>query len=132
MVGVRVGPPRPGKREDRSQSIGLKEFKKPLAEVTVVGLLPGASAAIAVVRWTNPAGRFKTLDPASMQILLLEELPHMAGGSSRQAGIPHGRHLLTVHAAARHPASLRPTRAQRAASTSHATCAQLFAACAGV
>lgn len=75
---IEMGKPRPGE-------VPLKEFKKSGAAMAVLGLCPGSEASAALVHWTNPAGRFPALDPASMEIRLLAKLPSeaLADGTHR-------------------------------------------------
>ena len=79
MATVSMGPPRQGK------AVPLKDLKQPGATVAVLGLTPGLSGGLALVSWTNPAGRAATLQPDGMEVVLLEPLLHaqQAGGTDR-------------------------------------------------
>lgn len=63
-------------REPRPQSKdAARLLKKPGETVTLLGLVPGAHAAAAALRWTNPPDGATTLQPECMEIVALEKLP---------------------------------------------------------
>ncbi|KAL4444304.1 hypothetical protein ABPG75_012041 [Micractinium tetrahymenae] len=77
MVQILVREPRPGAAAKKP------DLLRPGATITVAGLTPEAGASLAVVRWTSPAGGGKggkSLDPSSMELLALQELPFTRGG----------------------------------------------------
>ncbi len=86
MALIEMGKPRPG------EGVPLKEVKMPGAAMAVLAICPGSDASAALVCWTNPGGRFQSLDPAAMEIRLLVKLPTDAqpGGAGRQVGPPAG------------------------------------------
>ena len=75
MATVSVGKPRPG------DGVSLKDWKRPGATVTVVGLTPGDHGSSAVVRWVNPATpREPRVRPEDMEVVLVQDLPKAERG----------------------------------------------------
>lgn len=83
MVQLQMGNPCFGKE------VKLRDIKQPGATILLVALSPGASAGLACVRWTKPAGGGAALPPLpSLELVKLQALPQLQNAHKRQAG-PH-------------------------------------------